>query len=176
MSHHHDDYYNFENDPDAIRAEPHRNAQYIDHRPQYSPTAAQQQAHQQSPYEPQHQQFDAPLTQPYHQTVPQQQAQYATTHQQFEPQAAEHHQANQYRVQSSPTLPADDTNHRENLRRMGTNDVEIGVSDVLQTHVTRHIAHVKPVSQRRLNFEHKRPRVVREIVAETLGTFIYGMS
>jgi hypothetical protein len=50
--------------------------------------------------------------------------------------------------------------------RQHTNDIELGVSDVLQRHITRHVVQPKPVSQRRLNFEHKRPRILREMMAE----------
>ncbi len=60
------------------------------------------------------------------------------------------------------------------LRRLQTHDIELGVSDVLQRHVTRHVAQAPPVSQRRLNFESTRPRWFREVVAETIGVFLYG--
>jgi hypothetical protein len=61
------------------------------------------------------------------------------------------------------------------LNRLGTHDIELGVSDVLQRHVTRHVANQPAVTQRRLNFEHTRPRWFREIVAEAIGVFLYGM-
>jgi hypothetical protein len=47
----------------------------------------------------------------------------------------------------------------EHLRRLETQDLEIGTTDALQRHVTRHVIPPKPVSQRKLNFEHKRPRM-----------------
>jgi hypothetical protein len=61
-----------------------------------------------------------------------------------------------------------------NMRRLQTHDIELGVSDVLQRHVTRHVAQAPPVSQKRLDFEHTRPRWFREIIAETIGVFLYG--
>lgn len=59
------------------------------------------------------------------------------------------------------------------MTRQHTNDIELGISDVLQRHVTRHVVPPKPVSQRKLNFEHKRPRVIREMMAEATGVFFY---
>jgi hypothetical protein len=56
--------------------------------------------------------------------------------------------------------------HPDPLVRQHTNDIELGVSDVLQRHVTRHVVAPKPVSQRKLDFEHKRPRILREMMAE----------
>lgn len=61
------------------------------------------------------------------------------------------------------------------LRRLRTGDVELGISDVLQRHITRHVADQKPITQRRLDFEHTRPRWYREIIAEAIGVFLYGM-
>jgi hypothetical protein len=40
-------------------------------------------------------------------------------------------------------------------------------------HITRHVVPPKRVSQRKLNFEHKRPRVLRECMAEATGVFFY---
>lgn len=59
------------------------------------------------------------------------------------------------------------------MERAHAGDIEIGVSDALQRHVTRHVIPPKPVSQRKLNFEHKRPRVLRECMAEATGVFFY---
>lgn len=59
------------------------------------------------------------------------------------------------------------------LNRLQTNDMEIGVTDALQRHVTRHVIAPKPVSQRRLDFEHARPRWLREMMAEATGVFFY---
>jgi hypothetical protein len=54
----------------------------------------------------------------------------------------------------------------QDLRRMHTGDLELGITDVLQRHITRHVVAPKPVSQRKLDFEHKRPRILREMMAE----------
>lgn len=59
------------------------------------------------------------------------------------------------------------------LSRMETADIEIGVTDALQRHATRHVAQHKPVSQAVLDFERRRPRWLRECVGEALGVFIY---
>ncbi|TVY49685.1 Aquaporin [Lachnellula occidentalis] len=58
-------------------------------------------------------------------------------------------------------------------RRLHTNDMEIGVTDAVQRHVQRNVVPPKPVTQRRLDFEHARPRWMREMAAEALGTFLY---
>lgn len=47
-----------------------------------------------------------------------------------------------------------------NMERLHTHDIEVGVSDVLQHHISRHVVGLKPVSQRKLDFEHKRPRML----------------
>jgi len=57
--------------------------------------------------------------------------------------------------------------------RLHTHDMEIGVTDAVQKHVTRHVVPPKPVSQRKLDFEHSRPRWLREMAAEALGVFFY---
>lgn len=51
--------------------------------------------------------------------------------------------------------------------------MEIGVTDAVQRHVQRHVVAPKPVSQRKLDFEHSRPRWMREMAAEALGVFFY---
>jgi len=56
----------------------------------------------------------------------------------------------------------------------GRGDVEIGITDAIQQHYFRHVVQRKPVSQRKLDFEHKRPRWVREFLAEMTGVFFYG--
>lgn len=61
----------------------------------------------------------------------------------------------------------------DELTRMQTYDLEIGVSEAIRRHVTRHVVSPKPVSERTLNFEHKRPRWLRECVAEGTGVFFY---
>lgn len=63
--------------------------------------------------------------------------------------------------------------HSDPLARQHTNDIELGVTDVLQRHITRHVVPPKPVSQKKLDFEHKRPRILREMMAEATGVFFY---
>lgn len=58
-------------------------------------------------------------------------------------------------------------------QRLHTSDMEIGVTDAVQRHVKRNVVPPKPVSQRKLDFEHARPRWMREMAAETLGVFFY---
>lgn len=59
------------------------------------------------------------------------------------------------------------------LSRLQTHDIEIGVSDALQRHASRHVAQHKAVSQRVLDFEKRRPRWLRECVGEATGIFLY---
>jgi len=59
------------------------------------------------------------------------------------------------------------------LRRLQTHDIELGATDALQRHVTRNVIPPKPVSQRKLDFEHSRPRILRECIAEATGVFFY---
>lgn len=59
------------------------------------------------------------------------------------------------------------------LSRLNTNDMEIGVTEAAQRHASRHVVAPKPVSQRRLDFEHSRPRWLREMLAEATGVFFY---
>jgi len=61
----------------------------------------------------------------------------------------------------------------ENLQRLHTYDLELGVTDALQKHSTRHVVPAKPVSQRKLDYEHWRPRFLRECIAEATGVFFY---
>jgi hypothetical protein len=66
--------------------------------------------------------------------------------------------------------------HVENgnsLSRLHTHDMEIGVTDAVQRHATRHVVPPKPITQRRLDFEHARPRFLREMAAEATGVFFY---
>lgn len=51
--------------------------------------------------------------------------------------------------------------------------VELGVTDALQRHITRHVVSARPVSQRKLDFEYWRPRWLRECLAEATGVFFY---
>jgi hypothetical protein len=59
------------------------------------------------------------------------------------------------------------------MRRLKTHDMEIGITDAVQRHAHRHVAQPKPISQRRLDFEHSRPRWMREMAAEAIGVFFY---
>jgi len=59
------------------------------------------------------------------------------------------------------------------IRRLKTHDMEIGITEAVQRHAHRHVARPKPVSQRRLDFEHARPRWIREMAAEAIGVFFY---
>lgn len=52
-------------------------------------------------------------------------------------------------------------------------DLEIGISEAIRRHVSRHVVPSKPISQRTLIFESKRPRWLRECVAEATGVFFY---
>jgi glycerol uptake facilitator-like aquaporin len=72
------------------------------------------------------------------------------------------------------------SNHHEHVpdfgtpaHRLATQELEIGVTDAIQRHATRHVVAPKPVSQRKLDFEHSRPRWLREMAAEALGVFMY---
>lgn len=59
------------------------------------------------------------------------------------------------------------------IERLHTNDLEIGATEAVQQHISRHVVAAKPVSQRKLNFEHARPRWLREMMAEATGVFFY---
>lgn len=59
------------------------------------------------------------------------------------------------------------------LNRLATNDLELGITEAVQRHVTRTVVAAKPVSQRKLDFEHARPRWLRECMAEATGVFFY---
>jgi len=63
--------------------------------------------------------------------------------------------------------------NRSAVRRLQTNDIEIGVTEAAQRHAQRHVVPPKPVSQRKIDFEHSRPRWMREMAAEALGVFFY---
>jgi len=63
--------------------------------------------------------------------------------------------------------------HSNVVARQQTSDIELGISEALQRHVTRHVVPPKPVTQRKLDFEHKRPRILRECMAEATGVFFY---
>lgn len=70
-------------------------------------------------------------------------------------------------------LEEETMSHSSDISRLQTHDIEIGVTDALQRHASRHVAQHKPVSQRVLNFERRRPRWLRECVGEATGVFLY---
>ncbi|KAF2801911.1 aquaporin-like protein [Mytilinidion resinicola] len=63
-----------------------------------------------------------------------------------------------------------DINHIERLK---TSDMELGATEAVQRHATRHVVERRPISQRKLDFEHSRPRWLREMAAEATGVFFY---
>jgi len=67
---------------------------------------------------------------------------------------------------------SNDTGHGH-LERLHTHDLELGVTDAIKRHVQRHVVDAPPVSQKRLDFEHSRPRWIREMIAEATGVFFY---
>ncbi|KAK0335706.1 hypothetical protein LTR91_020065 [Friedmanniomyces endolithicus] len=60
-----------------------------------------------------------------------------------------------------------------NLERLHTHDLELGATEAIQKHYSRHVVEARPVSQRKLDFEHSRPRWLREMMAEATGVFFY---
>lgn len=63
------------------------------------------------------------------------------------------------------------TSPDSDLRQLHTNDLELGATEAAQQHISRHVVASKPVSQRKLDFEHSRPRWLREMAAEATGTY-----
>lgn len=66
--------------------------------------------------------------------------------------------------------------HIENsndLHRLQTEEMEIGATDVARQRQARNVRAAPAVSQRRLDFEHNRPRWLREMLAEMTGVFFY---
>lgn len=57
--------------------------------------------------------------------------------------------------------------------RLQTGELEIGYTEAVQRHANRHVVAPKPVSQRKLDFEHARPRWIRELAAEAMGVFFF---
>ena len=45
-------------------------------------------------------------------------------------------------------------------------DMEVGVTDAIQEHFARHVVERRPVSQKKLDFEHGRPRWLRYVVMQ----------
>lgn len=48
-------------------------------------------------------------------------------------------------------------------------DVEIGYTDAIQRHYSRHVVQRKAISQKKLDFERRRPKWLRECAAEATG-------
>lgn len=59
------------------------------------------------------------------------------------------------------------------VHRLEEHDIETGIADALQKHITRHVVPPPTISQRRLTLEHMRPRWLREMAAEAIGVFIF---
>ena len=53
-------------------------------------------------------------------------------------------------------------------------EMELGATEAVQRHFSRDVVEAKPVSQRKLDFEHSRPRWLREMAAEATGVFFFG--
>ena len=70
-----------------------------------------------------------------------------------------------------PGKMAHRNNHNERLRM---HEMELGATEAVQRHFSRHVVETKPVSQRKLDFEHSRPRWLREMAAEATGVFFFG--
>ena len=49
----------------------------------------------------------------------------------------------------------------------------MGATEAVQQHYSRHVVAGAPVTQRKLDFEHARPRFLRECMAEATGVFFY---
>lgn len=77
---------------------------------------------------------------------------------------------------SCPLPPSMSNSHSDSLDRLKTQELEIGATEAVARHFSRHVVERRPVSQRRLNFEHSRPRWLREMAAEATGVFFYGPS
>ena len=60
------------------------------------------------------------------------------------------------------------------IERLQTGDLELGATEAVQRHVSRTVVQPAPVTQRKLDFEHARPRWLRECMAEATGVFFYG--
>ena len=58
-------------------------------------------------------------------------------------------------------------------RRLESHEIEIGISEALSRHIARHVVAARPVTQKTLNYESRRPRWLRECCAEALGVFIF---
>lgn len=67
----------------------------------------------------------------------------------------------------------DETIHNNPLARLHTHDLELGTTEAIEKHYARHVVSRRPVSQRTLDFERRRPRWLRECIAEAVGVFFY---
>ncbi|KAK6856713.1 hypothetical protein PG995_006900 [Apiospora arundinis] len=59
------------------------------------------------------------------------------------------------------------------LEHVRSHDLELGATELMKRHATSSVIHQKPVSQRKLDFERRRPRWLRECLAEAMGVFLY---
>jgi len=76
-------------------------------------------------------------------------------------------------IDHRPFSPTTRMSNDHNLRRLETADLEIGATETLQRHITRFVVEPPPVTQRKIDFEHRRPRWLRECMAEATGVFFY---
>jgi hypothetical protein len=60
-----------------------------------------------------------------------------------------------------------------NDQRLHDGELEVGYTEALQRYTKKNVVAAKPVSQRKLNFEHARPRWIRELAAEAMGVFFF---
>lgn len=51
--------------------------------------------------------------------------------------------------------------------------MELGVTEATQKHFQRKVVRAPPASLERINYEKKRPRWLREMIAEATGVFFY---
>lgn len=61
----------------------------------------------------------------------------------------------------------------DDLRRQRTGEMELGVTEATQKHYQRKIVRAPPASASRLAYERKRPKILREMLAEATGVFFY---
>jgi len=63
--------------------------------------------------------------------------------------------------------------HRDQLDGIASGEPILDYSEALRKHTSRHVNATQPITQRQLDFEHRRPRLLQECAAEALGTFFY---
>jgi len=73
------------------------------------------------------------------------------------------------------TLPGKMAHRNSHIERLRTHEMELGATEAVQRHFSREVVEPKPVSQRKLDFEHSRPRWLREMAAEATGVFFFGV-